>query len=261
LHIGLLHCAVGSDSANTYSPCSTRDLIGAGMDYWALGHSHEHRILSDGNPWIVYPGTTQSRGMRPGEWLAKGAVVVTVEDNSIQIVEFAPLDSIRAIELRVDIAGVPDVASLEKRLLADSRDLRNAQGRAVLLRVVLHGRGPVHQDLFAPGRTEDLLADLRMLLADETPLLWIDQIVNESLGLLDRDAIAQRGDFASDLLRQSEDLLANPERLAELLVNSLEPLEATRFKRWVDPDAWDPLALLRDAEQRALDLVETGGAQ
>ena len=45
--VGLLHANVGADpSAANYAPCTLEDLRRSGMDYWALGHIHAHRILS-----------------------------------------------------------------------------------------------------------------------------------------------------------------------------------------------------------------------
>src|SRR5260370_34121531 len=61
LHVGVLHCNVGSQPEYpAYSPCSVADLTAAGMDYWALGHIHQHQVWAEGRPWIVYPGSLQA---------------------------------------------------------------------------------------------------------------------------------------------------------------------------------------------------------
>jgi DNA repair protein SbcD/Mre11 len=42
--IGLVHTNVDGDKGHAnYAPCSMQDLLGAGMDYWALGHVHTDR--------------------------------------------------------------------------------------------------------------------------------------------------------------------------------------------------------------------------
>src|SRR5258708_5954174 len=74
LHIGVLHCNVGSQpDYAAYSPCSVADLTAAGMDYWALGHIHQYLRLAEGGPWIVYPGSLQAG--KSNEVGPKGAVV------------------------------------------------------------------------------------------------------------------------------------------------------------------------------------------
>ncbi|GAH49465.1 unnamed protein product, partial [marine sediment metagenome] len=52
--IGLLHCNVGENTGHEpYAPCSVEDLVRAGMDYWALGHVHNRRIMREDKPVIV----------------------------------------------------------------------------------------------------------------------------------------------------------------------------------------------------------------
>ncbi|MFC1953903.1 exonuclease SbcCD subunit D, partial [Chloroflexota bacterium] len=45
-HVGILHTNVGASTGHEpYAPCNTEDLGKSGMDYWALGHVHQGRIL------------------------------------------------------------------------------------------------------------------------------------------------------------------------------------------------------------------------
>lgn len=56
--IGLLHCNVGRNTGHEdYAPCELEDLLNIGMDYWALGHVHERKVLH-ADPYVVYPGNT-----------------------------------------------------------------------------------------------------------------------------------------------------------------------------------------------------------
>jgi len=56
--IGVLHGNVGGDpNHDNYAPCSLSDLVSCPMDYWALGHIHNARILREEAPCVVYPGT------------------------------------------------------------------------------------------------------------------------------------------------------------------------------------------------------------
>ena len=92
--IGLLHCNVGVDTGHEpYAPCTMKDLAGAGMDYWALGHVHNNRVLSSKEPMIVYPGNPQGR--TPLEVGARGCYFVEVRETGRARAEFVPVDSVR----------------------------------------------------------------------------------------------------------------------------------------------------------------------
>src|SRR6266404_1292511 len=126
LHIGVLHCNVGSQpDYAAYSPCSVADLTAAGMDYWALGHIHQYLRLAEGGPWIVYPGSLQAG--KSNEVGPKGAVVVDAAGGAVESVEFVELDRVRFERIEVDISGERDLHSLQKTILAqavtDGRDL------------------------------------------------------------------------------------------------------------------------------------------
>ena len=212
------------------------------MDYWALGHVHQHLRLAEGRPWIVYPGSLQAG--KSSEIGPRGAVVVEVAGSAVEHVEFVALDCVRFARVDVDISGEPDLHSLRKSILAsavsDTTDL--------VLTVVLSGRGPLHGDLRRRGAIEDLLRDLRDELGIASPFVWIDRIIDQSQAELDRDAIARRGDFSAELTRMVDGLRADPEALRSLLADILRPGDQ------LGPD--DREALLREAEDRALDLLE-----
>jgi exonuclease SbcD len=243
LHIGVLHCNVGSQPEYAaYSPCTVADLTAAGMDYWALGHIHQHLKLAEGRPWIVYPGSLQAG--KSSEIGPRGAVVVEVSGNTVERVEFVALDCVRFARVDVDISGEPDLHSLRKAILARAA----SDGMDLVLTVVLSGRGPLHGDLRRHGAIEDLLRDLREELGIASPFVWIDRIVDQSRAELDREVIARRGDFSAELTRMVDGLRADPETLRVLLAGILRPSD--RF----EPD--DAETLLGEAEDLALDLLE-----
>ena len=76
--IALLHTNVGHDRNHAnYAPCKLSDLLQSGMDYWALGHIHTHRVLHSGNPVVLYPGNPQGR--HPREPGPRGCYIVDVD--------------------------------------------------------------------------------------------------------------------------------------------------------------------------------------
>src|SRR5262245_43513427 len=247
LHIGVLHCNVGSQPEYpAYSPCSVADLAAAGMDYWALGHIHQHQRLAEGRPWIVYPGSLQAA--RTNELGPKGAVVVDVAGGEVESVGFVELCRVRFERVELDISDESDLPGLRKTLLARAV----SDGGDLLLTVALSGRGTLHRDLRRPGALADLLRDVRDELGIASPFVWVARIVDQTGAELDRETIRRRGDFSAELTRLVDELRADPEALQDLLA---------------EPAAWrilaagaldDPESVLREAEERALDLLESG---
>jgi DNA repair exonuclease SbcCD nuclease subunit len=221
VHVGLLHANLeGSTGHDVYSPCSLDDLRRARLDYWALGHVHNRRIIAGngpGDPWIVYPGNSQSRSPKPSEQSAKGAVVVHVRDGVVDDAEFVACDRVRFEEVECAIEGVADLPALAERLADLAADrVAAAEGRSVILRALLVGRGALHSILARPGAADNLVQELRGGAGDRDPFCWWDEVRDGTRGLVDRDAIRQRGDFAADLLEAAESIRRDPSVAAEL---------------------------------------------
>lgn len=222
-HVGVLHCNVGGDGDHgNYSPCTIDDLRQARLDYWALGHIHARQILAEGNgpgdPWIVYPGNSQARSPKPSEHGPKGAIVVHVADNRVEQVEFVACDRVRFDDAECSIDDASDTADLADRFDEVGRErLFAADGRSLILRAHVIGRGALHSDLARPGSLDALLAELRSRAPERPPFVWWDQIANESRPALELDEIRQRNDFAADLLRVSDESLVDEKRRRELV--------------------------------------------
>lgn len=217
LHIGLLHCAVGSVGDHAlYSPCTVDDLRLAGMDYWALGHIHDRRILAEPAPWVVYPGNLQGRSTKPSERGAKGATVVHVDGSVVERVEFVACDRARFVEVEVDVSGAPGLPEVEAACLDALARLRTEHpGVELIARVRLTGRSAVHRDLRRSGGTpEHLLQALRDELEHGPSPVWCESLRDETRAELDLDAIRRRGDFASAVLQLSDVLSDDDARLA-----------------------------------------------
>lgn len=166
-HVAVLHTNVGEvgEHAN-YAPCSVDDLRNRGIDYWALGHIHTRQVVLDGSgddPWAHYPGNLQGRSPKGSEQGPKGASVVTVEGGRIRPPEHVTLDRARFADVPVDVTGLTTLGEVERALAGGADDaIAAADGRLVVLRGRLTGRGPVHHDLARVGA----LDELREALAD-----------------------------------------------------------------------------------------------
>ncbi len=259
LHVGLLHASVGSNPEHdAYAPCSLADLRAARLDYWALGHIHQRREVSR-EPWVMYPGDTQGRSPKPAETGAKGALVVEVGGSTVREARFVATDTARFVQSKLDITGLDDLVTLRAALLERADALRGEhEGRGLLVRTRLQGRGPVHGALRAPRATADLLEELRDEWRGASPFLWAESLKDETQSPFDREEIRKRGDFSAELLALADELGDDGERREALLRDLFEPLGRGRAGRWVQPLAEDDAAigLLRRAEGRALDLLE-----
>ena len=139
LNIGVLHTSAEDPGEHeTYAPCSVAALTLKGYDYWALGHIHARRVLSE-RPWIVFPGNLQGR--HPKESGAKGCTLVTVEDGAVAAVEHRAVDVLRWTTLEVD-AGGADVVTLTGRIetTVRARQSKLLTAGRFLARLVAHRR-------------------------------------------------------------------------------------------------------------------------
>ena len=239
LQIGLLHANVGDLTTPAYSPCTVADLAASGLDYWALGHVHLHAVVHDGQPWVVYPGALQGRSSHAGERGAKGACVVEVEDGAVVGLEHVALDRVRFAAPDVAIDGVADLPELEAVLAERGAvELAEADGRSVLVRARLTGRGAVHADLIREGVMPGLLEALRAGAPEDAPWLWWEGLRDATRPALDRQAVAARGDLASEVLGLADRLEADASALDDALTRWLairhEPVASATFTSAVD---------------------------
>lgn len=173
LNIGILHTSLeGHPDHDPYAPCSQARLTSFGYDYWALGHIHERRILSQ-SPWIVYPGNLQGRSVK--ECGPKGAMRVQVRDGRVVSVEPVALDVARWAHPRLDISACQrqeDMFALVREAIDAAA--REAEERPLALRITLHGACALHDALLAGF--EQVFAEVQALAAQAGQGCWIEKI-------------------------------------------------------------------------------------
>jgi len=214
--VGVLHANVDGDASHArYAECTTADLTGIGLHYWALGHIHQRSARSVDATWIVYPGNLQGRSPRPSEHGAKGAVIVAVDGAGAGATaaepEFVALDRVRFATVDLDpatFAELRTITELEDTLHSAALEaMAAADGRSLMVRSTVRGRGPLHTDLRHAGVLTDLLDALRERSGRTVePLLWWDRVHDESSADLDVDAVRRRNDFVADLFATVERL-------------------------------------------------------
>ncbi|MDQ2941089.1 MAG: DNA repair exonuclease [Chloroflexota bacterium] len=220
--IGLLHTNVGDRPGHAnYAPCSIEDLRASGMDYWALGHVHQPGpVLAD--PPALYCGIPQGRD--PGELGSRGCYVVEVDAAGRVAPRFVATDLVRWHPLELAIDGLTDDDALRRacrEALGDALDA--ADGRSLVVRVRLAGRGALHATLGRPG----YLDDLRDLLNEERsltpPFGWVESVRDLTRAEIDLETRRDAPDFVGDFLRTAA--------VARRSARSTDPEEHERWRR------------------------------
>lgn len=215
LHVGVLHCSVGErEGHGTYAPCTVADLVAARMDYWALGHIHAY-AEEHADPPIIYAGTLQGRSPKAGERGPHGAVVVEFEGDRVLAHRRVELDRVRFEAVDVAIDDLVDETELERALRRAAADaVARADGRLVLLRATLTGRGPLHELLIR----DEYLAGLRSALDDQEldDVIW-ERIASKAGPAVDLDELRGANAFAAEVLAAFDALAAEPGALQQVL--------------------------------------------
>ena len=254
--IGLMHANVGNRPGHDpYAPCSLDDLERPGINYWALGHVHTREVLSKQSPTVVYPGNSQGR--HPNEPGARGVYLVEVDDDGTVNLDFRAVDTVRWERLDIDISGMETEQGLRDRLDQSMEDaLAEADGRSVVLRVTLTGRGVLHGSLRRPGFIEDILNDLNGEWAHRSPFVWCERIEDETAPPFNREERVGGSDFLAEVLKTSDSAKEDPEIQARMR-DSLDDLyRHRRYSKHLCEHSDDDLAaLIEEAEAVVVDLL------
>jgi len=258
--IGMLHCNVGSATGyEPYAPCELPDLVGRGFDYWALGHIHEKAILSC-SPHIVYPGNVQGRHFR--ETGERGCFVVTVEDNEVCHIEFCPLDRVRWLEGSVSISAISTVDGLERAIFDTvHRLVATSDGRALVCRLTIEGRGSLFGELRRPGNITDLAERARESFRSDAPFVWLQELIVDCRPETDISRRKEAGDFLAEVLSIAEEIVESPAKMEEFARGALADLLQNRqFEKGIGPFSQEEIStMMREAELICLDKLETEG--
>lgn len=215
-NIGLLHANVGNNTDHdAYAPCNLGDLQQTNIDYWALGHIHTRQVLHQDHPTVVYPGNPQGR--HPDEPGARGVYLVEAADSGEIHLQFSAVDVVRWETLEVNIGGLETEQQLfdaiDKRVASCKEE---ADGRSVVFRLVLSGRGALHLSLTRPAVAADIIDRTNDIWLQGHPWLWCERIRLTTASMLDREQVLQRDDFVGDLVRLCDEVRQNNEALSEL---------------------------------------------
>lgn len=215
-NIGVLHTSLGGYTQHeTYAPTSVAALTAKQYQYWALGHVHDHAVVTE-HPHIVYPGVLQGRKIT--ETGMKGAVLVEVEDGTVRSCKPIAFDVVRWSRFMVDCSELKTRDDLHQRMRTVMRHgvEAEAEGRPLIIRVTLTGATALHAEL---QDTRSLLRDeLRAIAAEIDPNLWVEKMAIETSETVAVQAhVGKLGESDSqDLFAMLDQATADPELLEML---------------------------------------------
>ena len=256
--IGLMHANVGNNLNHAlYAPCSLEDLQQSRIDYWALGHVHTRQVLSDQSPTVVYPGNTQGRNLN--ETGARGVYLVEVDERRTVHLEFKAVDTLRWELPVLDISGIDNEQNLVDRLHQSMETaLNGADGRSVVLRIALAGRGGLHEKLKQPNIIQDLTDNLNGQWARRSPFAWCERIQDKTLATFNRQERIAGTDFLAEVLKTTDRAKRDPTILARMQEGISNLYQHHRYRRYLvgqEPSKEDLATLLDEAEAIAADLL------
>ena len=203
---------------------------------------------------MLYPGNPQGR--HPNEPGARGVYLVEVTDAGHVSLDFRAVDVVRWATLEIDIRALETEQSLVDKIEQEvSLCQDDAEGRDIIFRLVLNGRGPLHDSLRRPGFIDDLAERVNETGLRRRPFLWCERIRASTASLIDREQQRQRSDFVGDLVRLCDELQVTPDRLSEIRENLQELYgrgNAGRYLRQYAPTEDDLLELMVSAEAACL---------
>ncbi len=128
-----------------------------------------------------------------------------------------------------------------------------AQGRSVVARITLNGRGQLNQSLRRPNAVGDILEVVNEEWAGQQPFVWCERIEDETGAAIDREALRAGEDFLAEVLRTADLLKEHPDSFRDGLADLYEH---ARHRRYLDAFTDEEIAaLLDEAENMAVGLL------
>jgi len=228
--VGLLHSNVGHQPGHdNYAPCSMGDLIAGEMDYWALGHIHRFHVLRESNPAVVYSGNSQARHMREsGE---KGCCLVTLNENTVPLIQFIPIDAVRYVQGDVDLSGTITLEEVIHVVRSKCEYFTDqTKEREVFIDLSLNGRTQVHSELQRGDSLQGLQGEIRTYFQGRTPSIWLN-LKLDTAGIYDVESLREGKDFIADLVNlfDVEGKRESFEDLKEVLKPAFETWQGKKY--------------------------------
>ena len=225
--VGVLHTNVGNIETgghSNYAPCSQEDLKNSPVNYWALGHIHQRRVVETPKGYWAYPGNLQGRSTKATECGAKGVLIVGIDEYG-KILEpvFNEVDRVRFQKIPVDVNEcLTDIQALEEIKTKVRECVQENEGIPQLFSIEIVGRTDAYDQL--AEQEEKLLENIRHHVFDVIENGHILKVENVTQRNFDPQELRQRSTVLAAALRalDNSDVDANVRAAAErLLIDKL----------------------------------------
>lgn len=227
INIGVLHTALKTGQKN-YIPCSAEELKSAqDIDYWALGHVHQRRIVHSSYPTIAFPGIPQGRYKdEPG---LGGCLLVTLQREKAAELQLIPTSSIVWLECEVPVKTgdlneddlVASVTELREQITSNitvpEAGLPWAPGEILpiegyIINWVFTGRGEIHKLVAGDDAVAPMLVErINREFAGSNPFIWTEGVRFEmSSPFVDLENVPSEDAVLNTLLQVYRQFTADP---------------------------------------------------
>lgn len=220
-NIGLLHTQLDPNNTN-YVPVSKKELIEHNhIDYWALGHIHDQRIINDHIPYIIYPGIPQGRDI--GETGEGGYYLVHLEPENTYYKFKSTSDYIfKKVTINLEEMEEDSLSELNyfiKDKLEEYYKNLDKEVKGYIIRLVLEGRTNIHAVLKEQQDEviNDILNNNRQYFFNKSPSLWINNIVDRTTRKIENiDEIINNDPFIKEFIKFLDGFKTNKKQKKKL---------------------------------------------
>ena len=206
---------------------------------------------------VVYPGNTQGR--HPNERGPRGVYVVDVDEQGAASSAFVAVDTVRWEYLNIQIDGMHDDSALFSGLEDRVGELlTQSDGRHVVYRIRLQGRGAMHESLSRMGTIDELVTQLNATWASRDPFAFCGGVVDATRSEIDRAALLDGEGFIGDFLALTDEVARDEGLVADLRQELALLYKDERARRYLEVSLSredDVPALVAVAEDVALGLL------
>jgi hypothetical protein len=159
----------------------------------------------------------------------------------------------------VDIARLQTEQELINESGRQVADLvEKGDGRDLVVRLTITGRGPLHETVRRASFAADLQAELNETWASGSPFAWCERVEVKTAAAFNRAAQLQGSGFMGDLLRLVDAARDDPDLLAQLAAPLKDLYQHARAGRVLgnqDPGPEEVRALLDEAEAACIEAL------
>jgi len=130
----------------------------------------------------------------------KGCCLVTLNKNTVPLVQFIPVDAVRYIQGEVDLSGTITLEEAIHAVRSKCENFANQiKQKDLLIDLSLKGRTQVHSELQRGNALQGLQGEIRTYFQGRTPSIWFN-LKLDTAGIYDVELLREGKDFIADLV-------------------------------------------------------------